>query len=135
MTLHTDRRTTVSDRRTDGGFDDLDVPQSDGSDPRVAIRRVLENGRRRAVVRCLLAEDDPLEVSTLVARITDAEQDPAAVTPLLDRRQRVHVSLCRTHLPLLENHRIVSYDRRNGRVEPGRELQAFGSILENYPDG
>lgn len=125
MTIHTDRLATALDRHTPTGTDSLE-----GAIPRAAIRRVLDNDRRREVLRCLLAEDGPLDLSTLVARIADAEHDATAVTPLLEVRQRVHVSLCRTHLPLLEDHRILAYDRTHGRVAPGATLSAFESLLD-----
>ncbi|MXV60924.1 hypothetical protein GS429_02310 [Natronorubrum sp. JWXQ-INN-674] len=125
MTIHTDHPTTALDRRAPDSGERF--PESI---PRAAVQRVLDNDRRREVLRCLLAEDGPLEVRTLVARIADAETDATSVTPLLERRQRVHVSLCRTHLPLLEDHRILSYDRVRGLVSPGATLSAFESLLD-----
>lgn len=125
MTVHTDQLTSALDRHALGSSE-----HRDPAIPPAAVRRVLDNDRRREVLRCLLAEDGPLEVRTLVARIADAETDAAAVTPLLDLRQRVHVSLCRTHLPLLEDHRICSYDRVRGLVSPGATLSAFKSFLD-----
>ncbi|QFU82045.1 DUF7344 domain-containing protein [Natronorubrum aibiense] len=131
MTIHTDRLTTALDRYAPGSSDDLEAALSiDDSIPRAAVRRVLDNDRRCAVLRCLLAEDGPLEVRTLVARIADSEHDATAVTPLLDLRQRVHVSLCQTHLPLLEQYRILSYDQPQGLVAPGATLSAFEAVLD-----
>ena len=134
MTIHTDRPTTASitgRRRTDDGDDSAAAAVAvDDSIPRAAVHRVLNSDRRRELLRCLLDADDSLELPALVARIADAEHDSTAVTSLLDLRQRVHVSLCRTHLPLLENHRILSYDELRGRVAPGAHLSAFESVLE-----
>ncbi|ELY49057.1 DUF7344 domain-containing protein [Natronorubrum bangense] len=131
MTIHTDRLTTALDRRASGGGDSLETSLAlDGSIPRVAAQRVLDNDRRREVLRCLLTEEGPLEVRTLVARIADTEHDPTAVTPLLDLRQRIHVSLCQTHLPLLEKHHILTYDRDHGHVFPDVALPVFESVLE-----
>ncbi|WP_076608768.1 DUF7344 domain-containing protein [Natronorubrum thiooxidans] len=131
MTIHTDRLTTALDRRGPDSGEALETAlQFEDSIPRVAARRVLDNDRRREVLRYLLTADEPLEVRTLVARIADVEHDAAAVTPLLDLRQRIHVSLCQTHLPLLENYRILSYDQAYGLVTPGATLSAFESLLE-----
>lgn len=135
MTIHTDRPTIGSPtgrRRADGGDDpaEADAVAADDSIPLAAVRRVLNSDRRRELLRCLLAADEALPLPTLVARIADAEHDATAVTPLLELRQRVHVSLCRTHLPLLENHRVLAYDEIRGRVAPGARLSAFESVLE-----
>lgn len=132
MTIHTDRLPSALEDDVPGSTEALSESVSiDGSIPRVVVRRVLDNDRRRAIVRCLfdLENADPLPVRQLVARIADAEHDATAVTSLHDRRQRIHVSLCRTHLPLLENYRLLSYDRDNGLVAPGARLSAFESVL------
>ena len=134
MTIHTDRLPSALDRCARAGSEHLEESlRLDDSIPRVAIRRVLGNDRRREVLRYLLAEDGPLQIRTLVARIADAEHDAAAVTPLLDLRQRVHVSLCQTHLPLLEKYRILSYDQVDGHIAPGATLSAFESVLDIDP--
>ena len=135
MTIHTDRPTTASiasRRRSADGDDDTDADAvaADDSIPRAAVRRVLNSDRRRELLRCLLAADESLALPTLVARIADAEHDATAVTSLLELRQRVHVSLCRTHLPLLENYRVLAYEEGYGRVAPGARLSAFESVLD-----
>ncbi|ELY55042.1 DUF7344 domain-containing protein [Natronolimnohabitans innermongolicus] len=134
MTIHTDRLTNASDRRGRRGTD-LPATFVDDSIPTAAVRRLLSNERRRAVVDALLETDEPLAIHQLVARLADAEHDATAVTSLHELRQRIHVSLCRTHLPLLENHRVVDYDPENGRVTPGARLSAVGSLLEVDLDG
>ncbi|ELZ22916.1 hypothetical protein C477_03839 [Haloterrigena salina JCM 13891] len=135
MTIHTDQPTTgspASRRRADDGDDRADgtAVAVDDSIPQAAVRRVLDSDRRRELLRCLLDADDSLELPALVARIADAEHDSTAVTSLLDLRQRVHVSLCRTHLPLLENYRVLDYDEGCGCVAPGARLSAFESVLD-----
>ncbi|MDQ2051840.1 hypothetical protein RBH26_15280 [Natronolimnohabitans sp. A-GB9] len=132
MTIHTDRLPPGLEDDVPGSIESLSETVSiDGSIPRVVVRRVLDNDRRRAIVRCLLGLEDaePIPVRQLVARIADVEHDATAVTSLHDRRQRIHVSLCQTHLPLLENYRLLSYDRDDGLVAPGARLSAFESVL------
>ncbi|WP_339105275.1 hypothetical protein [Haloterrigena salinisoli] len=136
MTIHTDRPTTASPasrrRRADDGDDRADgtAVAADDSIPQAAVRRVLDSDRRRELLRCLLDAEETLELPALVARIADAEHDATAVTSLLELRQRVHVSLCRTHLPLLENYRVLAYDEGCGCVAPGARLSAFESVLD-----
>jgi hypothetical protein len=126
MTTHPDRTTPASD------------PLSPGSDgvigrhPRSheSLREVLDSDRRREVLRCVLAADGPVAVRTLVGRLADAEHDATAGTTIHQVRQRIHVSLCRTHLPLLEDRNVVSYDRVRNLVGPAANLAAFESALD-----
>jgi len=126
MTIHPDRSTVVSDRSrlgNDGGI---------GRRPpsRETIRQAVDSDRRREVVRCVLAADGPVPLRTLVGRLADAEHDPTAGTTIHRLRQRIHTSLCRTHLPLLEEHDIVAWDRARSLVGPAANCGAFESVLE-----
>jgi hypothetical protein len=93
--------------------------------------RVLANERRREVLRCLLATDEPITVQQLVGWLADTENETTILTTIHELRQRVHVALCRTHLPLLEGYGIVEYDRERGLVSPAANLTAFESVLED----
>lgn len=131
MTIHTDRLARALDRGVADGSDAVaNALPIDDAIPDVVARRVLDNGRRRAVVRYLLTADEPITIPRLVARIADDEHETTALTSVHDLRQRIHVSLCRTHLPLLEHYRLLSYDPADGVVAPGARLAAFESILE-----
>ncbi|PCR91854.1 DUF7344 domain-containing protein [Natrinema ejinorense] len=126
MTIHPDRTTPVPDRFHLGG------DGAPGRRPlaRETITQVLDSDRRREVLRCVLAADDPIAVRTLVARLADAEHDPTVGTTIHQLRQRIHTSLCETHLPLLEEHEIVLYDRVRNLVAPAANCSAFDSLLE-----
>ncbi|MBZ6494936.1 DUF7344 domain-containing protein [Natrinema longum] len=126
MTIHPDRTTPASDRFHLGG------DGAPGRRPlaRETITQVLDSDRRREVLRCVLAADDPIAVRTLVARLADAEHDPTVGTTIHQLRQRIHTSLCETHLPLLEEHEIVLYDRVRNLVAPAANCSAFDSLLE-----
>lgn len=118
MTLHPDRT-----RLSRGADLAVDRPRDD-------LESVLENDRRRAVLRHLLGNGDPVSLGTLAGRVAAAEDDATAVTTVLERRQRVHVALRRTHLPLLESHGLVSYDRDRGIVSHGDEFDDARADLE-----
>lgn len=126
MTIHPDRTTPGSGRLLLGN----DRVIGRRPLPRETIDRVVDSDRRREVVRCVLAADEPLSVRTLVGRIADAEHDATLETSIHQLRQRIHVSLCRTHLPLLEDHDIVRFDRVRGLVGPAANCSAFESLLE-----
>lgn len=126
MTIHSDRTTAGSGRfllGSDGAIGRRPLP-------RETVDRIVDSDRRREVLRCVLAADDPVSVRTLVARLADAEHDATLETTIHQLRQRIHVSLCRTHLPLLEEHDIVRFDRMRSLVGPAVNLSAFESLLE-----
>lgn len=131
MTTHSDRRRAGSNTTVPRGavLGNARPPTS------VQRRRALESDRRRAVLRRLLEadEDERIPVRTLAGVLADAEDDPTVVTTLLELRQRIYVSLCRTHLPLLESCGLVAYDRERGIVSRGRDLPAIESDLEGDP--
>ncbi len=126
MTIHPDRSTVVSDRSRLGN--DGAIGRRPPS--RERIRQVVDSDRRREVVRCVLAADGPVAVRTLVGRLADAEHDPTVGTTIHRLRQRIHTSLRRTHLPLLEEHDVVAWDRARSLVGPAANCAAFESVLE-----
>ncbi|QLG49895.1 DUF7344 domain-containing protein [Natrinema halophilum] len=126
MTIHSDRTTPVSDRMVSANGGAV----GHRSLPRETLDQVLDSDRRSEVIRCLLAADGPIAVRTLVGRLADAEDDATLETTIHQLRQRIHVSLCRTHLPLLDEQDIVTYDRVRSLVGPGANLAAFESVLE-----
>lgn len=126
MTIHPDRTPTLSERLHPDSASALDRR----SLPSETIERLLDSDRRCEALRCVLAADEPIAVRTLVARLADAEHDATIGTTIHQLRQRVHVSLCRTHLPLLEENDVVAYDRVRNLVGPAANLFVFDSLLE-----
>ena len=126
MTIHSDGTHRGSNRPTTA----RDTPARLRSISQAEIRQVVESDRRREVVRCLLATDGPVTVRTLVATLADEEHDATVVTTVLELRQRIHVSLRQTHLPLLESLGVVSYDRECGIVSPGANLAAIEPVID-----
>ena len=125
MTIHSDRSPAVSDRFHLGNDGVI------GRLPRETIDRIVDNDRRRGVLRCVLAAEEPISLRRLVAQLADAEHDPTVGTTIHQLRQRIHVSLCRTHLPLLEEHDVVRYDRARSLVGPAGHASAVASLLES----
>ncbi|SFS33347.1 DUF7344 domain-containing protein [Halostagnicola kamekurae] len=86
------------------------------------LQRVLNSRRRRAIIRYVLAAGESVTVTQLVRAVSESENDPTLETTFLERCQRVHDSLSQTHLPTLEEHGIVEYERGVGRVSPAAHL-------------
>ncbi|ELY64629.1 hypothetical protein C492_04995 [Natronococcus jeotgali DSM 18795] len=124
MTLHPDRTASVAEWSSG-------EPACLRALTRGEFGRVLSNDRRRGVVEHLLAAEEPIAVQQLVGWLADAEDETTALTTIHELRQRVHVALCRTHLPLLERYGLVRYDRERGQVSPAANLREFESVLED----
>lgn len=74
---------------------------------------LLQNGRRRAVLRHLLEHDQGEEFRLDDVTETLAAWDQGTTVGDLepDHRKRIYVSLYQSHLPKLHEHGIVDYDR------------------------
>lgn len=97
---------------------------------------LLQNARRRAVLRYLLARPD---ADRFVMRdVTEAvaawEHDTSVGALTSDERQRVYISLYQSHLPKLDEHGVVAYDQSRGIVEPRPLLAALEPFLEDGLD-
>lgn len=125
MTLTGDRPADRSDRSAadEAACAALDSPSD--------VVAVLRPRRRREVLRCVLAADGPVAVQTLVRRLAEAETDPTLETTLLQQCQRVYESLCRTHLPVLDEYGIVEYHPGRGFVLPAAGLLAFEPLFDD----
>lgn len=123
MTIHPDRTTAVPEQLSSENVCLRAIS-------RVEFGRVLANDRRREVLRYLLAADEPITIQRLVGWLADTENENAVLTTIHELRQRVHVALCRTHLPLLERYGIVQYDRERGLVSPAANLSEFEAAID-----
>lgn len=117
--------------RTDG-----DYPEQYTRISRDDAFRVLQDGRRRAILRFLIAEqnDDPIPLSTLAAFVAAARCDGSESTAVGEVQERVRVALHHSHLPLLDDHGIIDYDSDARTVEPRPLLAALVPFLEDGLD-
>lgn len=102
------------------------LPESD-------VYTILSNRRRRNTLAELERERDELTVRELSERIASIEsgEDPAP----RNLRESVYVSLHQTHLPTLDEHGIVDYDRDRKVVRPrerAREIRPYLNIRTGY---
>lgn len=109
--------------------------QQDRSD-RLSISRddafhLLQNGRRRAVLRYLLEHEDVEEVRLGDVTERIAAWDQGTTTGKLDpdHRQRIYVSLYQSHLPTLDEHDVVEFDRSRRTISLRRLAYALSPFL------
>ena len=100
-----------------------------------AVLSALADEHRRAVLRSLdSAEDEALPFDVLANRVADLVRNEVAERTTDDHRQCVRTALHHTHLPMLEDCRIVDYDDNTTQVRTvtGDMSQELLSIVESY---
>jgi len=84
--------------------------------PPTVIDDILDSSRRRELLTCLIADEDPIAVTDLATELaeTDAFARPDGSTPA---RQTVRTELYQDHLPKLTATGVVEFDSVLGTVE------------------
>ncbi|AGB17231.1 hypothetical protein Halru_2654 [Halovivax ruber XH-70] len=96
---------------------------------------VVANGHRRAILNSLTsASDQTLEYDALVDRVADRVRDEDTERAADEQHQRVRIALTHTHLPKLEEVRLIDYETETGLVQfVGGELeQELLTLLASY---
>ncbi|WP_254764300.1 DUF7344 domain-containing protein [Natrinema marinum] len=93
------------------------------------IYHLLQTRRRRDVLRYLREAEEPVRLRELAEQIAAWEQDTTVENLQSDERQRVYISLYQSHLPKLDNHGIVDYDKDRGRVAATPLANQFDQYL------
>lgn len=97
--------------------------------PESKIFHILGNDRRRAIVQLLTESSGRIDVSTIAEEIARRESDSSSVPNNLYKS--VYVSLQQTHLPQLEEDRVIEYDPDSKTIRPGEH---FDEVVQ-YADG
>lgn len=94
---------------------------------------VLQNARRRAVLRFLLDNDerDSFRMRNIAEEVAAWEHDTTVRQLSSDERQRVYIALYQSHLPKLDDYGIITYDQSRGVVEPTGLTPIFDPYLED----
>lgn len=94
------------------------------------VYHLLQTKRRRDVLRYLHEEGGRVRLRDLAEQVAAWEQETAIENLSSDERQRVYISLYQSHLPKLDNHGIVNYDKDRGWVEPTSLVARLQPYLE-----
>jgi len=81
---------------------------------------IINNQRRRNVIRCLYEVDEAIELRDLVEYLAELEK--------ASKKNSIYASLIQTHLPLMNRNNIVNYDKRRNTVQ----LTEFGKKCDYY---
>ncbi|SIS01496.1 DUF7344 domain-containing protein [Natronorubrum thiooxidans] len=114
------------------------VSGSSGRERAISPNTVLSavaNEHRRAILDALdNASEKTLEYDVLVDRVADRVRDEDAKRESAEHRQRVRIALRHTHLPKLDEARIIDYETETGHVQfIGGELERdLLTLIEPY---
>ncbi len=119
----------------DDQMDDLAVDANTGAEnyplPEDELFHVLQNERRRAVLRYLDGTEDTVEMRAIAEQVAAWEHDTTVKQLSSDQRQRVYIALYQSHLDTLADAGIVEYERSRGNVR----LTEIGQEVTTYIEG
>jgi putative lipase involved disintegration of autophagic bodies len=105
-----------------------DSPETISKD---AAFHLLQNSRRRAVLRYLIDNDDDVySMREVTEQVAAWENDTTIAELTSNERQRVYIALYQSHLPKLNETNIIEYNRDRGTLAPTPLL----FVLEPYLD-
>ncbi|MFB6131141.1 MAG: hypothetical protein ABEJ28_10010 [Salinigranum sp.] len=90
--------------------------ESGGTLSRDEIFHVLQNRRRRDVLRYLQGRHDAVDLSDLAEQVAAWEHDTTVDALTSKERKRVYVALYQAHLPKLDDNGLVEYDQQRGTL-------------------
>lgn len=102
-----------------------------------AVFHILQNSKRRAVMRYLLATPryEQFMVHEVVEQVAAWEYDTTVGHVSQPQRQHVSIQLYQTHLPMLDDHGVITFHPDRDVIESTPLIEAFEPYLENNPSG
>jgi hypothetical protein len=94
------------------------------------VFHLLQNQRRRDVLRVLRDVDGTVEMSDVAEQVAAWEHDTTVEALTSSQRQRVYISLYQRHLPKLDDAGVIDYEQSRGRVTPRPRADTVGRYLE-----
>jgi hypothetical protein len=92
---------------------------------------LLQNSRRRAVIRYFAAVDGPVQLGEMATQIAAWECDVALEDVTEEQRQRVYIALYQSHLDKLDDHDVVDYESASGTVSTGPNYTELRQRLDH----
>jgi len=94
------------------------------------IYHLLQNERRRNVLRYLYDEDGQVSMREIAEQVAAWENDSTVQAITSDERQRVYIPLYQSHLPKLDEEGIIEYDQSRGTVQKTPMVAELYEYLE-----
>jgi hypothetical protein len=99
--------------------------------PRDELFHLLQNERRRAVVRYLRGVDGPVSMREVAEQVAAWEHGTTVAALTSDQRQRVYIALYQSHLDALDAAGVVEYNKPRGVVEPTPLVEYVAGYVES----
>jgi hypothetical protein len=96
---------------TGGSADAAAIPEDD-------LFHLLQNERRRNVLRYLRGRDEPVRMRDVAEQVAAWEHDTTVEQLSSDQRQRVYISLYQSHLDTLDDAGVIDYNQSRGIITP-----------------
>ncbi|WP_192918569.1 DUF7344 domain-containing protein [Salinigranum salinum] len=98
------------------------------------IFHLLQNQRRRQVLRRLRDVEDRVAMGDLAEQVAAWEHDTTVEALTSSERQRVYIALYQRHLPKLDDMDVIDYNQSRGVVEPRPRAASVTSYLDLATD-
>lgn len=133
MTESSEAMSQTLTKSPDGSADEQDQT-SDPSDAQTLspneIFHILQNDRRRGVLRFLQGRDDPVRMRDVAEQVAAWEHDTTVQGLSSTQRQRVYIPLYQSHLPKLDELGVIEYQQSRGIVERKPLADVFDPYLD-----
>ena len=137
MTLLTAIHSLSEDERAhqSAGLDAMDEaePEAELSMPDDELFHLLQNSRRRAVLRYLHGQEGPVQMRDVAEQVAAWEYDTTVAQLAHQERQRVYIALYQAHLDTLADAGVIAYDKPRGVIEPTPVLDDVAAYLDLDP--
>jgi hypothetical protein len=99
------------------------------------VFHLLQNQRRREVLRRLRDVDEPVEMAEVAEQVAARENDTTVEALTSTERQRVYIALYQRHLPKLDDFDVIDYNQSRGVVTPTDRASWMARYLDLPADG
>ena len=98
------------------------------------IFHLLQNERRRLVLRYLRGTDGPVRMRDVAEQVAAWEHDTTVEELTSKQRQRVYIPLYQSHLSKLDEAGLIEYQKNRGIVERKPAADTVDRYLQDNPD-
>ncbi|QCC58085.1 hypothetical protein NP511_06000 [Natrinema thermotolerans] len=113
--------------------DEADSPSEEPPFSKDEIFHLLQNERRRMVLRYLRGTNGPVRMRDVAEQVAAWEHDTTVEGLTSTQRQRVYIPLYQSHLSKLDNAGLIEYQKNRGIVERKPLADRVDTFLELDP--
>ena len=121
--LFVDSDATEADERADEASAAASLSADD-------LFHLLQNSRRRAVLRYLRGREGLVRMRDVAEQVAAWENDTAVAQLTSQERQRVYISLYQSHLETLEEVGVIAYNKPRGVIKPRPLLDHVAAYVD-----